>query len=340
MRLERIRRTFVRGTPVLLSVVVLGGCATAAGLLGLGKESRDVQQTTRCRSNEAEPLARWTSISGTLRGRSGGVGTSSIVTEQRINLLAPVAVAAQGDYVFIADAGRRAIYRFDQASQTVRLFAEVPEINNDTRLFVDRALSVYLTDTVGGGIVQFDIDGRRVRSFEQPSELSRPSALAVDDARAEIFAADGLGARILVFNRDGGVLRAIGAGVDGDVRFQTITGMALAADQLFVADGEAHEVHALSADGAYRYSFGRDRLTSPGAVAVDERNRVFVVDRADNTIKVFRGGRFEAVVGAAGDPGGIAFRQLSDLSANGGFLFAADAGSASIEVLRVLPLCP
>lgn len=313
-----------------------GGCATTAGILGLGKDKPVAQQAARCTSDAVQPLARWSSISGTLLGRGNRGG---LVTEQRVKLTTPVSVAAQGDYVFIADAGQGAIYRFDQGTQTVRLFASVPELNNDARLFVDRALFVYLTDTASGGVVQFDLDGRVVRTFASATELSRPADVAVDDARAEVFAADALGARILVFNRDGGVIRAIGADVAG-VQFQTIAGLALAADQLYVADAPARQVHALSGDGAYRYSFGEDRLTSPGALAVDDHNRVFVIDRGDNTIKVFRGGRFEAVVGASGDPAGLAFRELSDLWAAGGFLYAADAGSASIEILRVLPLCP
>ena len=107
----------------------------------------------------------------------------------------------------------------------------------------------------------------------------------------------------------------------------------------YVVDRLMHQVHALSPAGASRYEFGSEELRQPGAIAADDHNRVYVVDNADNTIKVFRGGRYETVVGASGDPAGLGFRNISGLWASDGLLYVADSTGASVEILQVLTPC-
>lgn len=318
---------------------LLEGCATTAGLLGLGQKEGSLKIVSCEEESEKTPLAKWGSISGNLLARSGGIPASGTPNPGHIRLTSPVAVAASANDLFIADAGQRAILKFDRGTQTVRVFARVPDMNIRADLYIDRALSLYLVDPVASKVIQFDMDGKPLQSFENLTELPQPIAMVVDDGRGEIFIGDQLTAHILVFNRGGLVSRAIGASVTGGVRFQSITGMTSGPDQLFVSDRLARLVHALAPDGAYRYGFGEDELESPGSVAIDSHNRVYVADNGDNTIKVFRGGQLEAVAGASSDPVGLGFQQISDLWLSDGLLYVADAARASIDILRVVPPC-
>jgi DNA-binding beta-propeller fold protein YncE len=320
----------------LLLCLAVAGCATVAGVLGLG-EGEQLSRVAECDADsEQRPLARWSTISGELLVRSYDAGKA---VNSYLRLTSPVAVAAQANDLYIADLGQRAILKYDRGTQTTRVFAKVPDLNVDSGVYLDRALSLYLADPLGSRVVRFDIDGKPLQTFQSTGELPRPVAVVVDDSRGEIFAADQLTARILVFNRAGLVIRAIGADVAEGVRFESVTAMAIGPDQLYVVDQLARRVYALSPDGTYRYTFGEEELKLPGAITLDSSNRVFVADEADNTIKVYRGGQLEAVVGAQGDPVGLGFRQLSAMWLSDGLLYVADMASASIDILRVVPSC-
>lgn len=337
-----------RASLVVMAPLVAGlaGCATGAGLIGFGKET-PAQQAERCAPGvEQRPLERWSSISGNLllRASAGEAGAlpgagATAGGEGRVRLVSPVSVAAAATDVYIADAGQRTVFKFDRGTQTVRVFAQVPTLGTRTDLALDRALSLYLADPAASQVLQYDLTGRVEQIYRNATELPQPITVAVDDGRGEVLVGDQLSARILVFNRLGGVVRPIGAGVGGLEGFRSIADMALRVDQLYVSDPNARTVHALSPSGTYRYGFGDEDLTTPGAVATDAYDRVYVAD-ADATIKVFRGGRLEAVVGAAGDPGRLRFQQISDLWSSDDLLYVADPASASVEVLRIVPPCP
>ncbi len=317
---------------------VLASCATSAGLLGVGKESAQQDMASCTTDDEQRPLARWSSISGILMERTpAGANTSPT---QRVRLVAPVAVAAQSNDVYIADGAQQTILKYDRSTQTIRKFISSPDIDITTAIYTDRALSLYLTSTRQPRVQQYDLDGRLLQTFQNASELPQPVATVVDDSRAEVFIADRLTARILVFNRGGTVIRAIGADVKKNaLRFENIVSLAMATNQLYVTDQLAKKVYALAPGGKKRYDFGADELMKPGAVATDTHNRVYVADLADNTIKVYRGGELQTTVGEPGDPARLSFQVISDIWISDGFLYLADAASASVEILRVVPPC-
>ena len=324
----------------LLASSVLIGCATSAGLLGIGKETKE-QGTARCAADsDKRPLAKWSTITGVLMERTpAGTGGASNQT-QRIRLISPVAVTVQSNDVYIADAAQKTIFKYDRTTQTIRKFISSPDIDMTSGIYTDRALSLYFTSTRQPQVQQFDIDGRLVQTFQNASELPQPVATVVDDSRAEIFIADRLTARVLVFNRGGTVIRAIGADVKKDaLRFETIVSMAMATNQLYVTDQLAKKIYALAPSGKLRYDFGSSELVKPGAITTDAFNRVYVADQADNTIKVYRGGQWQTTVGEPGDPARLNFQLISDMWISDGFLYLADAASASVEILRVVPPC-
>ncbi len=328
---------------ICLVVMVLSlsqaGCATTAGLVGFGQDE-PVRRAEECApGSESRPLAKWGRISGDLLVRSPELA-SNTGERRRIRLTSPVAVVAQGNDLYIADVGQQAILRFNRGSQTVRVFARVPDMNADVRLYIDRSLSVYLVDPRAGSVTRYDLDGNPDQGFRNATELSQPVAALVDDGRAEVLVADQLGARILVFDRNGTVLRVIGANVAEGTRFESIAAMAMLPDQLYVVDRLARRVFALGGDGNFRYTFGEEELKMPGAITADSHNRIYIADSGDSTIRVFRGGQLEAVVGASADPEGLGFREITDLWENDGLLYVADPAGASVDILRIVPPCP
>ena len=317
-------------------IALAAGCATTAGLVGFGKESGKRIAAASCAS-EDRMLERWGTISGFLTGRARRTPAVPNPGLERVNLIAPAAVTAQSTDVFIADTANRTIYKYDRATQTVQTFADVPDMGSEVDLYVDRGLSVYLVDQFAARTTQYDIDGRVLQVFESP-ELPQPVAVVVDDGQAEVFVADQLRAHALVFNRAGAVNRVVNAPKSGKTAIQTVAGMAFADNQLYIVDDVNHEVHALSPTGTYRFSFGTKELTAPGAIAVDRSNRVFVAD-SGKTIKVFKGGEFEAEIGGAKDELASEFAVIASLWADSDLLYVVDAGNASVKIFRILPPC-
>lgn len=315
------------------------GCATTAGLIGFGKESEQQSTAVGCVS-EDQMLSRWTTISGVLQSRPKRTPAQPNPPLERVRLIAPSAVVAQSVDIFIVDTAHKKIFRYDRATQVISTFVEVPDMGNVVHLHVDRGLSVYLVDQFRATTTQYDIDGRVLQVFENSAELPQPVAAVVDDAQAEIFIADQLRAHVLIFNRAGGVNRVINAPKSGKTQIQSIAAMAFADNQLYIVDSVNHEVHAMSPTGSYRYSFGVDELVSPGAIAVDSSNRVFVADTITNSIKVYKGGLFEKEIGGQGNELANEFQQISGLWADNDLLYVADAASASVKIFRILPSCP
>ncbi len=316
--------------PALLSQ----GCALTAGALDLGKPAPAAPREQAC-IEPGRALLRSSSIGGVLRvaRRPGSTAPA------RLRLEIPVAVAARGNEVFIADAGTGRVLRFDRGTQSVTPFLDVPSLRPDTRLFVDRALSLYVVEPSERRVVQYDLDGREVQRFEDRVALPTPAAAVVDDGRSEILIADRTSARIVVFNRLGSIVRTIGAVLAGEVRFATIAAISSAGDSLYVLDALQRRVFALGLGGNLRYEFGAGELQAPMALASDSQGRVYVGE-GDGTLKVFQGGEFLEAVGRPGDPDGLAFRTVSDLFASDGSLYVADSGRGTVEVLQVGVSCP
>jgi hypothetical protein len=59
-------------------------------------------------------------------------------------------------------------------------------------------------------------------------------------------------------------------------------------DGVYVVDRLSKRVAVIGWDGTFRYAFGLDALTEPGAIAVSRDNIVFISDNFDNTIKIYR----------------------------------------------------
>lgn len=324
----------------IIALSIFSGCATTAGLLGVGKKDKE-QDIARCDADsDKKPLAKWSAISGILMEKSIAVPGQPATQQRRLRLISPVSVAAQGNDVYIVDGAQQTILKYDRATQTIRKFITSPSIDMTSQIYLDRALSLYLTDTRNAQVQQYDIDGRLVQTYQNASELPQPGSVVVDDSRGEIFIADRLTARILVFDRGGLIIRAIGADVkENALRFQNISALAMATNQLYVSDQLGSNIYALAPSGKLRYKFGYDEMKKPGSVTTDDYNRVYVADLADNTIKVYRGGELQTTVGEPRDPARLNFQLISDLWISDGLLYVADAAGASVQILRVVPPC-
>lgn len=247
-----------------------------------------------------------------------------------MNWLSPTAVAARGSYLYVADSGRRRIFRYDLGQQSMTVFADFSALNV-TSLAVAADLSVYVADPGTQTVLHFSRDGRLMQTFANARELARPVAVAVDEASGEVLVADAMYNQVVVFNSLGRLLDIIQT-----PQTRSIAAMARGPQGLYLADRIGRQIVVLGRDGLEREAFGADTLKDPVAVVVDRHDRVFVADNFDNTIKIYQAGELVATFGGTGAIPGR-FNRIGSLWLDQNILFVADSLNGRVQSFMVAP---
>ncbi len=293
-----------------------------------------------CAKGAENPLALWRHVSHGLVQTNLGSGSrmNGQSMPRHVYFLYPKAIAAHANELFIFDAGHGTIFRFDQTRNVLHSFARLPASNAEVDLYVDTDLSVYVADSHGREVRQYDRQGNLMQRYRNTQNLPQPVAVVVGPDDASILVADGLRAIVLAFNRLGSVTGSLGARVMQPIPFRDIVAMARGRGQTFIVDQLGQLVYAFGPDQRFHAVFGEDNLEQPEAIAVDDYRRVFVVDRFDNTIKVFRDTELDTVIAGDGDARSW-FQNVLDLWYSDGFLYVADGANARVSIFNVLPPC-
>lgn len=242
--------------------------------------------------------------------------------------LSPTAVAARGNYVYVVDGGRRQIFLYDLAQQTMTPFAEY-SAGAVSGITVAPDMSLYVADIYAQQVLHFSVDGRLLRTFGNDMEVARPVAVLLDEPSGRILVADSLYNHVVVFNSLGRVLSVLQSS-EG----RSIEAMARGPDGLYLLDRLSQQVVVIGLDGADRYKLGNGTLKNPGAIAVDRFNRVFVSDSFDNTIKIYEHGQLVASFGGSGATS-ASFNRITSLWLEQNMLYVADSLNARIQTFRV-----
>lgn len=249
--------------------------------------------------------------------------------------IAPNAVAARDEYVYIADSGAGSVLRYNRYSMSLERLARPPaDFLTDIKVLADHSFVV--TDPFNSRVLRFGHDGSLRWVFKSGEWLIHPTAVAVDEKKGLVYVADGVGGYVVVFNTVGQVIGVMADRVSEKNAPVNITSIAMGPDGLYVADKTSRAVHVFNDAGERLYFFGDEDLAEPLAVDVDEDGRVYVADGADNSIKVFSGGR---LVWSAerGGAGWVRFQGLSDVAVEGGRLYASDNVSGKVYIFLVMP---
>ncbi len=291
---------------LMLLLPVLAGCTVAAPPAG----------------DDGAPLVPWRTLQGApdTQGRFVQLGR-------------PVAVAGWQDRIFIADAGRNRIYRYDRVADRLEPFYQL-HLAPDARLLSNAAGELYVTDPDNRQVLRIDGQGRvadRYRDFN----LNRPLALADDPRGGRLLVLDGPFQQVLAFNRLGRLESIVHPRDESGQPPGNLIDMAADRDRLYLLDGARREVLVVDRQGRFVRRFGASQLRQPIAMVRDSYGRILVADAFDNRIWIFlppRAGDARAVsVGTAG-------AQIRDLGQAESWLFVADAGMGAVHILRIAPL--
>lgn len=244
----------------------------------------------------------------------------------------PTLVAARNTYLYVVDAGRRQIFRYDSMQQAMTPFADyVAASVRSIALAGD--LSLYVLDGGTRQVLHFSVDGRLLSRFGNELEMPHPVAMLFDEASGQILVADSLYNHVVVLNGFGHIVAAL-----KPAAARSIEAMASGPDGLYLADSAGRQVVVVGRNGEPRYTLGQEVLVHPKAIAVDRYNRVFVSDGFDNTIRIFEQRTLVASIGGSGAaPAPASFGHVTGLWLEQDVLYVADSLNGRIQTFQVAP---
>jgi DNA-binding beta-propeller fold protein YncE len=242
--------------------------------------------------------------------------------------LAPAVVAARGNYLYVYDQGRRHIYRYDLARQTVTPFIDYTN-GPVGGMAVAADLSLYVVDAGARQVLHIAADGQLLQTLSNEFDLGRPVAVSLDERTGWVWVADSLYNQLVLFNSLG---RLISTLKSDDLH--STAALAWGPDGAYIVDRVSRQVVVLGQDGATRYTLGQGTLKMPAGIAVDRFNRVFVIDSFDDSLKIYEQGQLVEVVGSgeASRP----FKGLASVWIDHNTLYVADRMNARIVSFRLM----
>jgi DNA-binding beta-propeller fold protein YncE len=176
---------------------------------------------------------------------------------------------------------------------------------------------IYLADLTDR-IQVFDRDGKFLRQWNTPDfNVDGPSGLTIDP-QGRLLVADTHFYRVLVYDRDGKLLFQIGDGVQGTTpgRFGYPTDVVVDRDGNFYVSeyGENDRIQVFTPEGKWLRQWGGHgyepgEFLRPRALAIDDRDRIYVADSTNHRIQVFdTQGNLLKIWGEKGDgPGQLSY---------------------------------
>lgn len=209
-----------------------------------------------------------------------------------------VAVSPSGERIYVTSSeGIKAVQVYDQKGKTVGILAP-PKSTGAAHVPVYVAVDpitgdVYVSDRATQKVYVYDAKGAYRSTFAPTGDLGggwQPLGLAFDK-RGALYVTDVSGSshRVLVFGRDGALVRTLGEG--GRLSFPN--GIAIGpGGTVNVSDSNNGRLVIFDQAGklvaTVNRGVGQGDLGLPRGAAIDTKNRLYVVDTSAHEVKVYR----------------------------------------------------
>lgn len=248
-----------------------------------------------------------------------------------VNFVFPSAIAARGQDVYVADSGKRKLYRIDTGLQVVSEVSGV-DVLTWTRVQVAPDGSLFVLDATQTKVLRYTRGGRLMLTYSDPLTTARIADFKVSESLDRVLVLDALSQQLVALHPAGKAGRALNMQGVGALAAQG--GIGAARRSVYVIDSTCNCVAVLDEEGRAQTQIGKGLLIQPRALAVDGAGRVFVLDAADRALKIFQGGTLLARY----EPRGLRLVEFSALAIDDNLLYIADGPGARVAVFRIAPL--
>jgi len=168
-----------------------------------------------------------------------------------------------------------------------------------------------VADSALNKVVLLNTQGEYQRDIIPPKTLARPTGLAYDASRRELYVVDTLAHEILVYDLQGQRRRRFGGPGREPGQFNFPTHICVdPAGKVYVTDSMNYRVQVFTPEGRYLLEFGKQGdatgyLAVPKGVGVDRAGHIYVVDSYTTNVQVFDAtGQFLLSFGSPGSARG------------------------------------
>ncbi len=263
--------------------------------------------------------------------------------ERALRLVRPMAVVATKGVIYVADPGAQGVHRFDRVNNrhSLILFKGEGPLPSPVGLALGAGGDVYVTDSVLGQVLVIRERSDRATPVRLEKHLGRPTGIAFDPVRKELFVVDTAAHRIYVFDHNGAVLREFGERGDADGAFNYPTLIwRTKQGALYVADALNFRVQSFDGLGRWQGKFGRHGdgtgdLVRHKGIATDKHGHIYVVDSLFHALQVFdKEGRFLLSVGELGQNPGEFWLPSGVFVDEDDTIFVADSYNRRVQIFR------
>jgi hypothetical protein len=259
-------------------------------------------------------------------------GAGGAPTGPYVKLVYPSSLSATGPDLYVADSGLGRLLRFDTITQSVAQLAPLPALPG-VRVKSGPDGSVYILRPDRGDIARLSREGRRLASFSSTFDILQPSDLVIEPTLNRIWIADAAGG-VFAFHPSGRMSQPIAGSREGFATEQSgATLLAAGRDHVAGIDPRCRCVIEFDRDGVVLGRFGEGQMINPQGIAVDEHDRVWIIDRGDQRLKVLEGDRLAFAIPASA----LGLTDITAISIDHHRAYIADGPGGKIGVFAVLP---
>lgn len=259
-------------------------------------------------------------------------GTGLPASGPFLALRGPIAAAARGTDLFIADAGHDAVFHFDVLNQQLRRLSG-SGARTGVKLCVLGDRSVLVLDPRLRSLLRLSRVGGQLARLQDSFLLAGACDLALEDSSGMVWLADASAGRVLAVRPAFNAVVPVPIAALAGETVGPLAALASGPDALYAIEPGRSRVLRLDAQGRVMQAFGGEVLRQPRAIAVDRHRRVYVSDGMDRHVHVFLRGRHEGSFAAQS----FGATDFSDLRVQDDELVIADALGGRVHLFRVLP---
>jgi DNA-binding beta-propeller fold protein YncE len=343
---------------VAVSFLLISGCASTPQVL---KYEVDPQTTTIWPQPPETPRYRYV---GELTGEKNFVNSSAKRTfSQKMGgffrwlvglggkgrypqiLQRPQSGAVDKDgRILVTDVSRRAVMVFDPNKGELdewKMATAEEEFRTPIAIAVGDNGTVYVTDSQLALVTQLDHKGNPIKQFGH-DVLKRPTGIARDPEKKQVYVADTHAHNIKVFSDDGKLLDTIGKWGHDIGEFNSPTHLAFAHGKLYVTDTFNTRVQILDRSGKFSQQFGKrglyvGNLIRPKGVTTDSDGNIYVIESYADYLLVYNSkGQFLLPIGGTGSGIGQFYLPAGVWSDANDRIYIADMFNGRVVVLQYL----
>jgi DNA-binding beta-propeller fold protein YncE len=246
--------------------------------------------------------------------------------------------------IYVTDVSRQAVFVFDPTEANLQVW----DFAEDRKRFlapigivIGPRNEILVTDAELGAVFRFDHDGTPLGSFGV-EVLDRPTGLAYDASRNQVYVADTRGNDIKVFDDSGRLTDFIGHSGESPGELNAPTYIAFANDRIYVADTLNSRVQVFNRDGDLLDLFGErglfvGNLARPKGITVDDEGNIYVIESYYDHLLVYdREGRFLLPIGGTGSAPGQFYLPSGVWTDNDNRIYVADMFNGRVSIFQFL----